>query len=53
MNGLAPHTLRIFEAVAMLTNGARFLRDAHFEQLAPVYQVTVQDIEEYIKTCLF
>ena len=46
------HRLKTKNLLAMLTNGARFLRDAHFEQLAPVYQVTVQDIEEYIKTCL-
>ena len=35
-----------------LTNGNRFTRDAHFEQLAPVYAVTAQEIEDYIKSCL-
>ena len=38
--------------LAMLTNGNRFARDAHFEQLAPVYAVTAQEIEDYIKSCL-
>jgi len=36
----------------MLTNGTRFMRDAHFEQLSPVYQVTAEEIELYIKSCL-
>ncbi len=46
------HRLKTKNLLAMLTNGARFSRDAHFEQLAPVYQVTVRDIEDYIKSCL-
>lgn len=46
------HRLKTKNLLAMLTNGARFLRDAHFEQLSPVYQVTTQDIEVYIKKCL-
>ena len=36
----------------MLTNGSRFMRDAHFEQLEPTYDVTAQEIEGYIKNCL-
>lgn len=36
----------------MLTNSARFKRDAYFEQLHPVYTVTPQEIEEYIKASL-
>ena len=36
----------------MLTNGTRFSRDAHFEQLSPVYEVTTEEIEMYIKACL-
>ena len=36
----------------MLTNGTRFMRDAHFEQLSPVYEVTTEEIEMYIKECL-
>ena len=38
--------------LTMLTNGNRFTRDAHFEQLKPVYAVTAKEIEAYIKTCL-
>ena len=38
--------------LAMLTNGTRFMRDAHFEQLSPLYQVTAEEIELYIKSCL-
>lgn len=38
--------------LAMLTNGSRFTRDSHFEQLAPTYAVTAQEIEDYIKSCL-
>ena len=33
----------------MLTNSNRFTRDSHFEQLEPVYDVTAQEIEGYIK----
>lgn len=36
----------------MLTNGSRFTRDDHFKHLEPVYAVTPQEIEEYIKSCL-
>ena len=46
------HRLKTKNLLAMLTNGARFTRDAHFEQLAPVYHVTAQEIEAYIKDCL-
>lgn len=46
------HKLKSKNLLAMLTNGSRFTRDAHFEQLAPVYSVTAQEIEEYIKSCL-
>jgi hypothetical protein len=38
--------------LAMITNGSRFTRDSHFEQLAPIYAVTAQEIEDYIKFCL-
>ena len=44
--------LDFMNLLAMLTNGNRFARDAHFEQLAPVYAVTAQEIEDYIKSCL-
>lgn len=46
------HKLKSKNLLAMLTNGSRFTRDAHFEQLEPVYAVTAQEIEEYIKSCL-
>lgn len=46
------HRLKTKNLLAMLTNGARFARDAHFEQLEPIYQVTTMEIEAYIKDCL-
>lgn len=46
------HKLKSKNLLAMLTNGNRFTRDAHFEQLEPVYSVTAHEIEEYIKSCL-
>lgn len=46
------HKLKSKNLLAMLTNGSRFTRDSHFEQLAPIYTVTVQEIEDYIKSCL-
>lgn len=46
------HRLKTKNLLAMLTNGKRFLRDAHFEQLAPVYNVSPEEIETYIKSCL-
>jgi predicted nucleotidyltransferase component of viral defense system len=46
------HRMKTKNLLAMLTKGARFMRDAHFEQLSPIYQVTTSDIENYIKDCL-
>lgn len=46
------HRLKTKNLLAMLTNGSRFIYDAHFEQLSPVYQVTAFDIEKYIRECL-
>lgn len=46
------HRMKSKNLLAMLTNGNRFMRDAHFEQLFPVYQVTAEEIELYIKSCL-
>lgn len=46
------HKLKSKNLLAMLTNGSRFARDFHFEQLAPTYAVTAQEIEDYIKSCL-
>lgn len=46
------HKLKSKNLLAMLTNSSRFTRDAGFEQLQPVYPVTAQEIEEFIKSCL-
>ena len=46
------HKLKSKNLLAMLTNGSRFTRDSQFEQLAPIYAVTAQEIEDYIKFCL-
>lgn len=46
------HKLKSKNLLAMLTNGSRFTRDDHFKHLEPVYAVTPQEIEEYIKSCL-
>lgn len=46
------HRLKTKNLLAMLTNSTRFLRDTHFEQMEPVYNVTPEDIETYIKNCL-
>lgn len=46
------HKLKSKNLLAMLTNGSRFMRDAHFDQLEPTYAVTAQEIEDYIKSCL-
>ncbi len=46
------HKLKSKNLLAILTNGSRFTRDSHFEQLAPIYAVTAQEIEDYIKFCL-
>ena len=46
------HRLKTKNLLAMLTNGARFSRDAQFEHLSPIYQVSTHDIEAYIKLCL-
>ncbi len=46
------HILKSKNLLAMITNGARFNRDAHFEQLAPKYNISPSDIENYIKSLL-
>lgn len=46
------HKLKPKNLLAMLTNGSRFTRDAHFEQMQPQYTVSAIEIENYIKTCL-
>ena len=42
------YNLKAKNLMAMLTNGALFRKDAQFEQLSPIYNVTAADIEEYI-----
>jgi predicted nucleotidyltransferase component of viral defense system len=46
------HRLKTKNLLAMLTNGTSFVRDEHFEQLDPMYDVTAGEIEEYVKRCL-
>ena len=41
MIGLAPHT-----------RGELFTQDANFHLLEPIYNVSPQEIENYIRTCL-
>lgn len=43
------HRLKSKQLIALLTNGTRFNRDSHFEQMAPIYSVSPMEIEEYIK----
>lgn len=68
MKGLAPHTQAIFDSVSMLDClkpfhlvggtalslqiGTRQSEDLDFMQLEPVYDITPNEIEEYIKVCL-
>ena len=46
------HRMKTKNLLAILTNGTRFARDVNFEQLSPIYNVTTQEIEDYIKHCL-
>lgn len=46
------HRMKSKNLLAILTNSTRFTRDANFEQLAPIYSVTAQEIEDYIKFLL-
>lgn len=43
------HKLRTRGLLAMLTNGSRFIKDKGFEELQAVYDVSANDIQEYIK----
>lgn len=43
------HQLKSKNILAMLTNGSRFTRDANFNQMQPLYDVSAQDIEAYLK----
>lgn len=46
------HRMRSKNLLAILTNSTRFTRDERFEQMQPLYNVTAQDIEDYIKGLL-
>ena len=46
------HQLKSKQLMALLTNGNRFSRDSRFEQMSPLYSVTPQEIEQYIKCLL-
>lgn len=43
------HLLKRKNLLAMLTNSERFHKDKAFNQLLPVYDVSPQDIEQYLK----
>lgn len=43
------HRLKSKHLMAMLSNGSRFRRDDEFKELAPVYDITSEEIEMYIK----
>lgn len=46
------HKLKTKGLMAMLSNGELFRKDEQFSQLKPVYDVTSNDIEAYIKSLL-
>ena len=46
------HKLKSKNLLAMLTNGKRFARDSHFEQLQPIYDISPEEIEAFIKSSL-
>lgn len=46
------HRMKKKGLMAMLTNGELFRKDEQFEYLQPAYNVTSNDIQEYIKTLL-
>lgn len=46
------HKLKSKNLVAMLTRGERFVAEANFSTLNPIYSVTAQDIENRIKAAL-
>lgn len=43
------HLLHTKNLYSMLTNGARFMADANFSHLQPKYQVSVKEIEDYLR----
>lgn len=46
------HKLKTKSLMAMLTNGELFRKDEQFKQLQPVYDVSAENIEMYIKSLL-
>ena len=46
------HKLKTKGLMAMVTNGRLFRKDEHFDMLKPIYDVSAQDIEDYIKMLL-
>ena len=46
------HKLKSKGLMAILSNGALFKKDEHFNQLKPVYDLSAEDIEAYIKSLL-
>ena len=46
------HKLRTRGLLNMLTTGTNFIKEKGFEELMPVYDVTPNDIQEYIKATL-
>lgn len=46
------HRLKSKGLMAMLTNDDLFKKDEHFEQLSPMYDITANEIQEYIKAQL-
>lgn len=43
------HRLKTKNLISMLTNGQRFRVEQNFHQMHPVYNVTAEDIEEFLK----
>ena len=46
------HQLKSKNIIAILTNSARFQRDASFELMSPKYDITPLEIENYFKSIL-
>lgn len=44
------HRMKSKHLYAMLSNGQRFSIDEHFQQLSPIYDVSVSEIETYIRS---
>ena len=46
------HKLKTKNLLAIISNADNFTKDVAFQQLAPLYEVTAKEIEEYIKQAL-